>query len=238
MERTSMKPGFGIILLLLFSAHLTSQTRHTRSEAIEHFCHAPEVSSGPEYERMVSIRQHLAPVMEQVQGHQIDLAVVDSEVFNAWANFPTKRLTLICVPTAFGRLMGDGEGEMAFFYAHEIGHALDDTCKSDSGRAQIAHPTISGELDKLLGGSSRNAVLEQRTCEARADEIGFRVFTAAGYNPFDAAGAFGRIETLLGDTSTGVLSRLAVLGSDHPITPDRIRHMRVLLFQQTHRAIR
>jgi len=99
----------------------------------------------------------------------------------------------------------------------------------------MASATFGGELDRLFGGEQREAIQEQRTCEARADEIGFRIFTAAGYNPFDAAGAFGRIEMLLGDTSTGVLGRLAALGSDHPITPDRIRHMRALLIQQMQR---
>jgi Zn-dependent protease with chaperone function len=230
-----MKTLFGIVFLLSLSMHLSSQARHTRAEAIEHFCHAPEVTSGPEFERMASIRERLEPVVAQAQSYKVDLAVVDSTELNAWANNLTSRFALICVPTAFVRFMGSSEGEMAFFYAHEIGHALDDTCKSDSGRAQIAPPTISGELDKLLGGSGRNAVVEQRTCEARADEIGFRIFTAAGYNPFDAAAAFGRIEMLLGDTSTGVLGRLAALGSDHPITPDRIRHMRSLLFQALQR---
>jgi hypothetical protein len=32
-----------------------------------------------------------------------------------------------------------------------------------------------------------------------------------------------------GDTNTGVLARLNALGSDHPMTPDRISHMRALL---------
>jgi predicted Zn-dependent protease len=79
-------------------------------------------------------------------------------------------------------------------------------------------------LDRLLGGSGRNPLAEQKACENRADEIGFDIFTAAGYNAFDAAGGFGRLEMLLGDT--GLLGRLAFLGSDHPMTPDRIRHMR------------
>jgi predicted Zn-dependent protease len=127
--------------------------------------------------------------------------------------------------------MGEAEGEMAFIYAHELGHALDDPCKSGVGRAQIAPPTITGALDKLLGGSGRNPIAEQRTCESRADEIGFTILIASGYNPFDAAAGFGRLEMLMGDTSTGVLGRLAAMGRDHPITPDRIRHMRALLMQ-------
>lgn len=230
-----MKIFLCVIVMLYFALPVSSQTKHTRAETVEHFCHAPEVTSGPEFERIASIRQRLAPILARVPGYQIHVAVVDSNTINAWENNLTPRIALICVPTSFVRFMGDGEGEMAFIYAHELGHALDDTCKSDSGRAQVAPPTLSGALDRLLGGSGRNGLVEQKACENRADEIGFDIFTAAGYNPFDAAGGFGRLEMLLGDTSTGLLGRLAFLGSDHPMTPDRIRHMRSLLLQRIQR---
>lgn len=180
---------------------------------------------------MGSIRQRLAPILSRVQGFEIHLAVVESNVINAWT-FPIgKSSAFICIPTAMVRFMGDAEGEMAFTYAHELGHAFDNTCKSSSGRAEVAPPSLTGEMDKLLGGSGRNPIAEQRACENRADEIGFRIFTAAGYNPFDAAAGFGRLEMLSGDTSTGIFGRLKAMYSDHPITPDRIRHMRALLIQ-------
>jgi Zn-dependent protease with chaperone function len=230
-----MKSFLGVAVLLFFALPVSSQTKHTRAEIVENYCRAPEVTSGPEFERMASIHQRLAPILARVPGYQIHVAVVDSNIINAWENNLNSHVGLICVPTAFVRFMGTSEGEMAFFYAHEIGHALDDTCKSDSGRAQIARQTISGELDKLLGGFGRNALAEQRTCEARADDIGFRIFTAAGYDPYDAAGGFGRLQMLMGDTSTGVLGRLSALGNDHPITPDRIRHMRILLAERNQR---
>jgi predicted Zn-dependent protease len=230
-----MKSHLAIFLLFLSALPAISQHKTTRAEAVQHYCRAVEVTSGQEFERMASIRGRLAPVLARVPGQRIDLAVVDSTVLNAWANNLNPRLALICVPTAFVRLMGDSEGEMAFMYAHETGHALDNACKSDSGRAQIASQTLSGELSSLLGGSGRSALAEQRACESRADEIGFRIFTAAGYNPFDAAGGFGRLEMLSGDTSTGLLGRLLALNNDHPITPDRIRHMRALLIQAVQR---
>lgn len=224
-----MKISLAAFVLLFVALPVTSQSKHTRAEVIDHYCHAPEVTSGPEFERMETIRQRLAPILARVPGYEIHLAVVDSNVINAWENNLSPRSALICVSTALVRFMGDSEGEMAFTYAHELGHALDDTCKSDSGRAQIAPPTISGELDRLLGGSGRNALAEQRACENRADEIGFVIFTAAGYNPFDAAGGFGRLEMLTGDTSTGIVGKLAAMGSNHPMTPLRIQHMHTLL---------
>jgi hypothetical protein len=36
----------------------------------------------------------------------------------------------------------------------------------------------------------------------------------------------------LGDTSTGILGGFAAMDSDHPMTPDRIRHMRVMLIDR------
>lgn len=215
---------------------VSAQVKHTRAEIIVHYCHAPEVTSGPEFERIASIRERLAPILARVPGYEINVAVVDSDVINASTIPLGQRSALICIPTGIVRFMGDSEGEMAFIYAHEVGHALDDTCKSAAGRAQIAPPTISGEVNRLLGGSGRNPLAEQRTCENRADAIGFVIFTAAGYNPYDAAGAFGRLEMLYGDTSTGILGRLAAMSSDHPITPDRIRHMHALLLQTLQRT--
>jgi Zn-dependent protease with chaperone function len=227
-----MKVSLVLFALSFASLPVSSQTTHTREEVVEHFCHASEVTSGPEFQRIVNIRQRLAPVVDRVQGYDIHVAVVDSQDINAYTFNLKPRSALICIPTGIVRFMGQAEGEMAFIYAHELGHALDDACKSGVGRAQIAPPTISGALDRLLGGSGRNPISEQRACESRADGIGFQIFTAARYNPFDAAAGFGRLEMLMGDTSTGVLGRLAAMGSDHPITPDRIRHMRAMLIQE------
>jgi hypothetical protein len=64
------------------------------------------------------------------------------------------------------------------------------------------------------------------------------LFTASGYNPFDAAGAFGRLEVYSGDISTGVAARLLALGQTHRMTPDRIAHMRALLNQSLRESAR
>jgi predicted Zn-dependent protease len=131
--------------------------------------------------------------------------------------------------------MGDAEGELAFVLSHEIGHTVDDQCKTQEGRLAVAQSrgSLGAALGGLFGGkegaSAASKLSQQKGCEARADEIGFYIFTASGYNPYDAAGAFGRLEMYSGDTNTGVLARLNALGSDHPMTPDRISHMRALL---------
>jgi predicted Zn-dependent protease len=225
---------YGVLaLLLLFALPLCAQTKPTRADFVQHLCHAPEVTSGPEFKQLKSIRARLGPIISRDKTHQIHVALVDRQVINAWDNNLTPTQSLICTPVGMVRFMGDGEGELAFILSHEVGDAIDDVCKSGAGRASVTKPTISGALNQLLGGSGRNPSAEQKTCGAKADEIGFRIFVLAGFNPFDAAGAFGRLEMYLGDTSTGVLARLAAIGNDHPITPDRIRHMRLLLAQLT-----
>jgi Zn-dependent protease with chaperone function len=59
--------------------------------------------------------------------------------------------------------------------------------------------------------------------------------TRAGYDPNDAVTALAEISIYLGDTSAGPFARLAALGKDHPITPDRIRHIRKLIASQSSR---
>ncbi len=227
-----MKYVFAVLAMSVFSLTTPAQSPPSRAEIVQYYCHAPEITAGPEVDRIKSIEARLGPVLARIQGPRILVAVVDSEVINAWNSNLNSRESLICMPVAMIRFMGESEGEMAFIFAHETGHAVDSTCKSNEGRAEITPPTLSGAIDKLLGGSGRNLLAEQRTCEERADAIGFAMFTAAGYNPFDAAGAFGRLEMYQGDTSTGILARFVALGNTHPITPDRIAHMRALLNQE------
>jgi len=205
-----------------------AQPQLTRAQIVARVCRAPELAGGPAVDAIRRIEQRFGPVVNQVQGHRIHVAVVDSDVINAWNQNFSMSESLICVPRVMASFMS-AEGELAFIFAHEIGHALDDPCKTASGRAHVATSTspLAAVLGALLDQSS--PVTEQRGCEARADEIGLNVLTRAGYNPYDAAGAFGRLEMYLGDTSTGLLARLAAMNGDHPMTPDRIRHMRTLL---------
>jgi Zn-dependent protease with chaperone function len=110
----------------------------------------------------------------------------------------------ICLPQGMVVFFEEAPDELAAIIAHEMGHAIDETCRFNP-------KTIS----------------QQRLCEDRADEIGFRILQNANppFNPAAMAGAFGRIESLYGDTSTGLLARIAAFKTDHPITPDRIQHV-------------
>lgn len=226
---------FWCCLLFALISCAQSFAQEDRADLVQRLCHAPEITSGPEFDRMEAIHTRIQPVLANAPQNDIDVALVQSTEINAHTNFLGPRSSLLCIPVAIVRFMGDSEGEMAFVIAHELGHALDQACKTDNGRAQFSRPTLRGDLDRLLGGTGRDVLDERRTCESRADAIGFSIIRAAGYSPFDAAGAFGRMEMYLGDTSTGVLARFTAMSSTHPMTPDRIRNMRLLLLQQPQR---
>jgi Zn-dependent protease with chaperone function len=64
------------------------------------------------------------------------IALASSNTINAWAypdwafeSVTNRRVGLVCVPTGFVRFMGD-EDELAFMIAHELGHVVDDACRS------------------------------------------------------------------------------------------------------------
>jgi Zn-dependent protease with chaperone function len=215
------------------------QARELARERIVHaFCRGTEITSGPTHDEMTRIRQKLQPAMAGDMQHRIYIALVTGNAINAWDKNLGPNQSLVCVPESIVQFMGDAEGELAFIVAHEVGHAVDDACKTPAGRAQLSspQPPLSSFVLHWLGGQAGadavRHIAEQRNCEARADAIGFTLFEAAGYNPFDAAGALGRLEMYLGDTSTGLVSRVTAFGSDHPITPDRIQHMRLLLLNE------
>ena len=202
-------------------------------EIIESVCRGGEIASGPAYDQMVRIKQRLGSVLKANTGHHIRVALVTGNVINAWNADLNPSQSLVCIPISMVVFMSGAEGELGFIVSHEVGHALDDACKTPSGRTEvaIASQPFSAFVGALLGGRYSTAVVQQ-SCEARADAIGFALFTAAGYNPFDAAGAFGRLEMYIGDASTTLTARFAALGKDHPMTPDRIGQMREMLIRR------
>ena len=101
-----------------------------------------------------------------------------------------------------------GRGELAFVIGHETGHAVDQACKGP-----------------------KNGLSTQRACESRADAVGFDLLVKSGFNAFEAGAAFGKLEMYSGDIKTDVEAQLQVLGKDHPMTPDRVQHMRDILTQ-------
>lgn len=235
-----MGKGWSTVLALLLANTCMAQAPDPgievkKAQVIQQVCRGGEIKSGPEFEVFQRAVKKLATVVNQDQQHEIYPALVNNSEINAWAVNFDMRNSLLCIPVAMVQFMGDAEGELGFIIAHEVGHAVDDACKTQTGRVAVANSrnSLGAFLGGLLGGeqgaASASAISQQRGCEARADAIGFQISTAAGYSPYAAAGAFGRLEMYTGDTSTGVLARLVDLGRDHPMTPDRIKHMRMIL---------
>jgi len=224
-----MRQPIFIVFMLITYLPAFSQVALHRQESIEQICHAKEIASGPEREQLHQIITRIRPVVNRVKGHHIQTHLVDSKVINAWHVHVTQSESVICIPIAMSHFEGDAEAELAFTIAHEVGHALDNTCKSSTGRSKLIQPHLDGLLRELLGKDSRDVYAEQRACESRADELGFAIIVAAGYNPYAAAGSFGRWEMFRGDISTDAAARANEQTSMHPITPDRIRNLRKLL---------
>ena len=201
---------------------------------IQRYCMAPQFSGGPEFDQVESIAQHFAVVDPRIQDPCIRFALTGSPRFDAWEVEVSANTSLICIPIALVHFMGNSEGELAFIIAHEFGHALDDRCKSLNGRAQAADRSASGSvLATLFGHGSGDGSADQRACESRADELGLRLMTRAGYDPQDAVAALRSLGNDSGDHGAGPFARLAALRKDHPIMADRIRHLRKLIAGQS-----
>lgn len=98
------------LVVLISSLPLFAQHSVSRSVAVQHLCHAPEVTSGPEVDRIKSVEQRLGPGLRRIPGPHILVAVVDSDVINAWNNNLNPKESLICIPTAMVRFIGESEG--------------------------------------------------------------------------------------------------------------------------------
>jgi Zn-dependent protease with chaperone function len=189
------------------------------------YCEAPQIASGAEVEQVAAITRRLG-----VANPHIAIVVSNSLLLNAWDVEVFADSSLICVPVGLVYFLGDDEGELAFILGHEIGHATDDRCKNLSGRARVADESKSGTaLAILFGHGSGDGAGDQRACETRADESGLNLMTHAGYNPENAMAALDRLSSYSGDSGAGLFGRLAALRNEHPITANRIRHLRKLI---------
>lgn len=193
---------------------------------VQALCNAPQITSGADVDEVMAIALRLTT------DPHIHIAVTDSTLINARALNLSADASLICVPVAMVHFMGAAEGELAFILAHEMGHATDKACKTPKGRFRAAEQSgIGTALVNLFDQVSGDGAAEQRACEARADELGFNRMTCAGYDPNDAVASLQRLSNVPGYSPTAplIIARLAALGDDHPITPDRIHHLRKLI---------
>ena len=218
-----MKTAALIVLWMVFIAHAHGQSFASRSAGLH--CGAREIASGDEFDRVQRVSKRLLSVST---GPSVEIVLIDSKVINAWSLNLGPGQGLVCIPIGLVRWQEDADGELAFIVGHELGHAWDESCKTFSGRARLSKKSFS--LGKILFGASEgDEVGDQRTCEYRADAIGLQLLARAQYRAEDAITAFQRLQEHQHDRRKGVLGRLAAMGSDHPITSDRIRRLKQLL---------
>lgn len=215
----AMRSLIAVSLFALSVAPVVAQSQSLPEVMVAHFCHSSQISSGAEVDEVTAIAARLAGATPHIH-----FAVTNSSVVNASDENLSADVSLICIPVVLVHFMGGTEGELAFILAHEIGHATDKRCKTLKGRFGVA------PLATLFGRISGDGAGGQRACEARADELGVNLMTRAGYDPEDAAAALQRLD-MSGMSTAGpvLLARLAALGEDHPITADRIHHIRKLI---------
>ena|SRR3984893_11797958 len=136
---------------------------------------------------------------------EFKLVVTDEQVVNAYAD---PRTNTVRLPVRIVEFYGSDKGELAYVIAHEIGHLQDRDC--------LARGTQQGLRNRAL----------QRMCEESADFIAIQYMMAAGYSPFDAAAAMGRLMMLTSDHTSVLGIVVRRFTSNHPVDLDRIARMR------------
>lgn len=211
-ESLAQKPS--VLVLFANNQQLNSMTRADSQTP----CGLPFDSSFTPPDAAAALLGSIVHKLDQAKqslnmAEPVIIAPISGNVVNAWTltNIGPNHAAFICLPSAMRQITNDAPEELAAVLAHEMGHAADRDCWNYKNR------TLAG----------------RRSCEQRADSIGFAIMIRAGYNPFAFAGFFGRVEMYSGQTDTGFLSRLAnIIASDHPITPDRIEHLHQMLVAQ------
>jgi predicted Zn-dependent protease len=158
-------------------------------------------------------------------------AVLDSPVVNAFA-VPGGSVYV----TRGILAMMSSEAELAAVLGHELGHVNARHSMSQMSKAQIAQiglvagSVISKRFAKAAGLASAGLQVlflkYSRDNENQADALGVDYSRAGGYNPADMAVTFVALQKM-GDLSGG--SSLPGFLSTHPLTPDRIAHVKTML---------
>lgn len=157
--------------------------------------------------------------------------VLDSPVVNAFA-VPGGA---VYVTRGILALMSS-EAELAAVLGHEIGHVNARHSMSQMSKQQVAEiglvvgSAVSQEFAKYAGlaGTGLQVLFLKysRDNENQADTLGVEYARADGYDPADMAVTFTALQKM-GDLSGG--NSMPGFLSTHPLTPDRIAHVRSLL---------
>jgi predicted Zn-dependent protease len=158
--------------------------------------------------------------------------VLDSPVVNAFA-VPGGAVYI----TRGILAMMNSEAELAAVLGHEIGHVNARHSMSQMSKQQVATLGLAvgsviskkfAQYAGLAGAGLQVLFLKfSRDNENQSDALGVDYARAAGYNPADMAATFVALEKF-GDLS-GQANSLPGFLSTHPVTADRITHVKTLL---------
>jgi predicted Zn-dependent protease len=130
-------------------------------------------------------------------------------------------------------LMND-EAQLASVLGHEVGHVTDrHTAKryntsllTSIGAMLVGVATGSGELANLIGQAGQTYTMSySRNQEFKADELGIRYVSRAGYDPFAAADMLAALgaQTALDSRLMGKeAEQVPSMARTHPLTQDRV----------------
>ncbi|HPW18815.1 MAG TPA: M48 family metalloprotease [Candidatus Aminicenantes bacterium] len=159
--------------------------------------------------------------------------VLDSPVVNAFA-VPGGAIYV----TRGILAMMNSEAELAAVLGHEIGHVNARHSMSQMSKQQAAAiglalgSAISRKFAQYAGlaGTGLQVLFLKfsRDNENEADALGVDYARAAGYDPADMAATFVALQRI-GDLSGSGAGALPGFLSTHPLTPDRIAHVRAML---------
>src|SRR5205809_6812571 len=124
-----------LTILVAPTAHAQQPAaQQARAQTIQRLCgSATELTQGPEIDEARRIWQRFTPHLNQDKGHRIHVAIVPSNEINAHTNWLNMQELLLCIPSVMTRFMG-ADGAFVFVLAHEVWHAIDDSCKHAEGR--------------------------------------------------------------------------------------------------------
>jgi len=141
----------------------------------------------------------------QYQMPDFEVEITNDTDINASGNAYTHKILL---NKSLVQVFFNAPGELAFVIAHEIGHVQNDVgCRLKWGKQGLSGLALKREI------------------EDEADQIGMQYLLAAGFGPYDAAGAMGRFLMADPGRNGAVAMMINRFTSDHPVTNDRIKHL-------------